>query len=262
MCGIFGFALTKPISLPKVFRVLEKLEVHQYPEEPKPVGGYGAGVAILLDDGSVISEKVGKVNGSPVRNLAEIVNGKVNEASVLFGHVRMPSPEFMETAKFKETAQPYVVELDPSLTIVSVHNGKVENYEELRAKLGEEHVFESEKVKLIDSEVIPHYFEELLNEIEDVDEALDALFCSLRGSNAVAMLQMDEEDTFLHLIHKGKTRGLTVWTNKQDEVIFCSRKEPLIENFGNILTDGRFREKISIRWNEATDLKMSFTLKR
>jgi glucosamine 6-phosphate synthetase-like amidotransferase/phosphosugar isomerase protein len=262
MCGIFGFALTKPISLVKVFRVLEKLEVHQYPEEPKPVGGYGAGVAILLDDGSVISEKVGKVNGSPVRNLAEIVNGKVKEASVLFVHVRMPSPEFMETAKFRETAQPYVVELDPSLTIVSVHNGKVENYEELRAKLGEEHVFESEKVKLIDSEVIPHYFEELLNEIEDVDEALDALFCSLRGSNAVAMLQMDEEDTFLHLIHKGKTRGLTVWTNKQDEVIFCSRKEPLIENFGNILTDGRFREKISIRWNEATDLKMSFTLKR
>jgi len=260
MCGIFGFALKKPIPLTKVFRVLEKLEVHQYPQELKPVGGYGAGVAILLNDGSVLFEKVGKVNNSPVRHLTKIVNAKVNEAYVLVGHVRMPSPEFMETAKFKETAQPYVVELDPNLTIVSVHNGKVENYKELREKLGEEHVFESEKVELIDSEVIPHYFEELLNEMEDVDEALDTLFHALKGSNAIAMLQIDEENTFLHLIHKGKTRGITVWTNEQSEIVFCSRKEPLMESFGSILIDGGFKEKVSILWGEEKNLKLSFTL--
>lgn len=229
MCGIFGFALAKPVSLKKVFGLLEKLEVHQYPQEPKPVGGYGAGVAILLNDGSVLFEKVGKVSSSPVRQLAEIVNAKIDEASVLLGHVRMPSPEFMKTAKFKETAQPYVAELDPNLTVVSVHNGKVENYKELREKLGEEHVFESEKVELVDSEVIPHYFTELLNELEDADEALYTLFCSLQGSNAIAMLQVDEENTFLHLLHRGKTRGLTVWANERNEVVFCSRKEPLIE---------------------------------
>lgn len=261
MCGIFGVALKKPIPLTKVFRVLEKLEVHQYPQELKPVGGYGAGVAILLNDGSVLFEKVGKVNNSSVRHLAKIVNAKVNEASVLVGHVRMPSPEFMESAKFKETAQPYVVELDPNLTIVSVHNGKVENYKELREKLGKEHVFESEKVELIDSEVIPHYFEELLNEIDNVDEALYTLFCALKGSNAIAMLQIDEENTFLHLIHKGKTRGLTVWTNERNEVIFCSRKEPLIEVFEDMLVQGKFTEKISIPYGEDTGLKLSFALK-
>jgi glucosamine 6-phosphate synthetase-like amidotransferase/phosphosugar isomerase protein len=254
MCGIFGFALTKTMPLVGVFKLLEKLEVHQYPEELKPVGGYGAGVAILLNDGSVLFEKVGKINNSPVRQLAKIVNAKVNDASVLIGHVRMPSPEF------KETAQPYVVELDPNLTIVSVHNGKVENYKELREKLGKEHVFESEKVELIDSEVIPHYFEELLNEIDDIDEALYTLFCALQGSNAIAMLQIDEENTFLHLIHKGKTRGLTVWTNEQNEVIFCSRKEPLIEEFNDTLVRGKFKEKVSIAWREDVGLKLSYQL--
>jgi glucosamine 6-phosphate synthetase-like amidotransferase/phosphosugar isomerase protein len=260
MCGIFGFALTKPVPLHKVFRLLEKLEAHQYPNEPKPVGGYGAGMAILKADGSLVLEKVGKISDSPARSLSEIVN--VTEASVLVGHVRMPSPEFIETAKFRETAQPYVVELDPSLTVVSVHNGKVENYKELREKLDKEHVFESEKVQLIDSEVIPHYFEELLNETNDAKEALYMLFCTLKGSNAIAMLQMDEENTFLHLIHKGKTRGLTVWTNSHGEIMFCSRKEPLVENFGNVLAEGKFKEKVTIPWGEEKDFRLSFTLKR
>jgi glucosamine 6-phosphate synthetase-like amidotransferase/phosphosugar isomerase protein len=259
MCGIFGFALKQPTQLARVFKLLEKLEIHQYPQELRPVGGYGAGVAVLLDDGSVLFEKVGKVNNSPVRQLAKIFNAKVDEASVLVGHVRMPSPEFMESAEFKETAQPYVVEFEPNLTIVSVHNGKVGNYKELREKL-EEHVFESEKVQLIDSEVIPHYFEELLNEIEDSDEALYALFCALQGSNAIAMLQIDEENTFLHLIHKGKTRGLTVWTNERNEVIFCSRKEPLIEEFSKILVRGNFKEKVWIPYREDVGLKLSYQL--
>jgi len=258
MCGIFGFALAQPVSLVKVFRLLEKLEVHQYPNEPKPVGGYGAGVAILGSEGSIIWEKVGKVSDSPARSLSEIV--KIEEASVLVGHVRMPSPEFIKTAKFRETTQPYVVEFDPNLTIVSVHNGKVENYRALREQLSEKHVFESEKIELIDSEVIPHYFEELLNEIDDVNEALYTLFCTLRGSSAIAMLQMDEENTFLHLIHKGKTRGLTVWTNEKNEVIFCSRKELLIEEFNKILAKGKFMEKISIPYRADVGLKLSYKL--
>jgi glucosamine 6-phosphate synthetase-like amidotransferase/phosphosugar isomerase protein len=256
MCGIFGFALAQPVPMTKVFRVLEKLEVHQNPNESKPVGGYGAGVAILDNEGDVIWEKVGRVSDSPARSLSEIF--KVNEASVMVGHVRMPSPDFMETAKFKETAQPYVVEAEPSLTIVSVHNGKVENYKELRKQLGEEHTLESEKSQLIDSEVIPHYFEDLLNETDNVDEALYMLFCGLHGSSAIALLQIDEENIFLHLIHKGKTRGLTVWTNENGEVIFCSRKEPLIEEFSKTLSKGKFKEKISIPYREDAGLKLSY----
>jgi glucosamine 6-phosphate synthetase-like amidotransferase/phosphosugar isomerase protein len=260
MCGVFGFALKKPISLIETFKLLEKLEIHQYSQEAKPVGGYGAGIAVLLDDGSVVHEKIGKTAGSPAKHLAEISKPKVNSASVCVAHVRMPSPEFIQTSMFKETSQPYVVEFDPSLTIVSVHNGKVENYRQLRAELGEEHVFESEKHELIDSEVIPHYFEELLNEMGDTDKAMYKLFDALQGSNAVGMLQVSEEDAFLHLVHKGKTRGLTVWTNEQNEFVFCSRKEPLMEQFNSILAKGKFNEKISIAWHENVGLKLSFPI--
>jgi len=260
MCGIFGFVMKQSLPMDKVFSVFEKLEVSQYPQESLSVGGYGAGVAVLLDDGSIVFEKVGKVAGSPAAHLAEIMKTKIHEAKVLIGHVRMPSPEFMDTAEFRETAQPYVGQFEAELTIASVHNGKVENYKELRERLGE-HVFESEKVGLIDSEIIPHYFVEILNKTEDVDEAVYALFCALKGSNAIAMLHVDEENAFLHLVHKGrKTRGLTVWTNERNEVIFCSRKEPSMEEFKEILGRGKFKEKISIQYREDAGLKLSFPL--
>jgi len=257
MCGIFGFILKNSVPIPAALRVLEKLEVHKFADELTPVGGYGAGIALLDKDGGVVHWKIGKIGkDSPAKQLATIVDA--GEASVLIGHVRMPSPEFMATTKFKETAQPYVVERDPELTVASVHNGKVQNYKELRVKLGKAHVFESEKLELIDSEVIPHYFEELLSEKEETDEALYSLLCGLQGSSAVGLLQSGEEDAFIHLIHKGKTRGLTVWVNSRNEMVFCSRKETLTLQFRNILVKGRFKEKVSIKYQEDAGLKLSF----
>jgi glucosamine 6-phosphate synthetase-like amidotransferase/phosphosugar isomerase protein len=257
MCGIFGFALKKHIPLARVLNVLEKLEAHQYPSEPKPVGGYGAGVAILDDDRSIVLEKVGKVDVSPARRLSEIV--KIDEASVLMGHVRMPSPEFIGTAKAKATAQPYVAECISGLTVVSVHNGKVENYEEIRRKLANRHLLESEQVGLIDSEVVPHFFEEKLQNRAGSD-ALSAFFEDLSGSNAIGLLQVEKEGALLHLVHKGKTRGLTVWTNDRGEVVFCSRKEPLMAEFKSVLAEDRFEEKVSVPWNVEKSLKLSFAV--
>lgn len=258
MCGIFGFMLKKPIDMVEVFKLLKKLEIHQYSGELKPVGGYGAGVAVLQADGQVILEKVGQTDGSPARQLSEIA--EINEASVLIGHVRMPSPQFMETVMFKETAQPYLACCYPDLKVVSAHNGNIVNYKEIREKLSVVHAFESEKVQLIDSEIVPHLLEELLEKKAEVEGALEVLFSTLKGSNALSLLQIVEERVFLHFIHKGKTRGLTIWTNEQNEVIFCSRKEPLMEEFGNILVQGEFREKVLIRYHEDMSLKLSFPL--
>jgi len=258
MCGIFGFTLKKPMPLVKALNVLEKLEAHQYPNEPKPVGGYGAGIAILGHDNNVVLEKVGKVDASPAKRLSEIV--RTDRASVLMGHVRMPSPEFMETARFKAAAQPYVAKCRSGVTVVSVHNGKVENYLEIRRKLVSRHVFESEETGLIDSEVVPHFFEEKL-ENKAEPEALNDFISGLNGSNTIGLLQIGKDVVFLRLVHKGKTRGLTVWTNDCGEVVFCSRKEPLIAEFKSILADGRFEEKVSVPWNVEESLKLSFTVK-
>lgn len=258
MCGIFGFALRKPIPISKVFKILEKLEAHQYPDEAKPVGGFGAGVAVLGNDGNIILEKIGKVSGSPSSHLSKIVS--VDEAAILVGHVRMPSPHFMKTARFMETAQPYIAKCYGEFTIASVHNGNITNYEEIREKLGRTHVFESERVELIDSEVVPHLFEELLTKKRDVEEALYALLCALQGSSAIALLQVGKRKTFLHFVHKGRTRGLTIWINEHGELVFCSRKEPLIEEFNNVLNEGEFKEKISIAHGEDVGLKLSYPL--
>jgi glucosamine 6-phosphate synthetase-like amidotransferase/phosphosugar isomerase protein len=260
MCGIFGFKLNKPIPLAKVFGLLEKLEVHQYARETNPVGGYGAGMAILNPDGSLLIEKIGKAGDvSPVKKLAKLV--KIDEAQVLMGHVRMPSPQFMETARFRETAQPYVAACHKGLTVVSAHNGYIENYETLREKLGKEHVLESETIGLVDSEVIPHCFEETLKANADVDEAIYTLQNTLEGRMAISMLQIGARGVFLHLIHKGRTRGLTVWTNSVGEFVFCSRKEPLESEFSTVLAEGRFKETVSVPWQQEKSIKLSFPLK-
>jgi glucosamine 6-phosphate synthetase-like amidotransferase/phosphosugar isomerase protein len=167
-------------------------------------------------------DKVGKVEGSPIGYLSKTID--VSEASVLIGHVRMPSPQFMRTTRFKETAQPYLARCYPNLKVVSAHNGNFLNYKKIREKLSDVHTFESEEIELIDSEVIPHFFEELLKEKKEADEALAAVFSALEGPNAVSLLQIGQECVFLHFIHKGKTRGLTIWTNKQNEVIFAPEK--------------------------------------
>jgi len=258
VCGIFGFMLNESLPMIQVFRVLERLEAHKYPQEPRPVGGYGAGVAIL-ENGEIKFEKIGKVGASPVKQLSNIT--EIERAYVLVGHVRMPSPQFMERAQFPETAQPYVARCNKGLTMVSVHNGYVRNYMEIRQKLGNEHVFESEKVELVDSEVIPHSFEEYLKEKENAVEALDALYSVLDGSSAIALLQIGERGRFLHFIHKGgETRGLFVWRNKQDETVFCSRKEPIIEGFKNILADHGLEEKVSIPYHKDENLILSFQI--
>lgn len=255
MCGIFGFVLKKPVQIDVVFKLLEKLEIHQYPQEQKPVGGYGAGIAIMDVHGRILSKKVGKTNGSPTKHLAEIVG--LLKASVLVAHVRMPSEKFMHTTKFADATQPYVANCFPNLSVVSIHNGYVANYMAIKEKLRVEHFFESEKVELIDSEVIPHYFEQLLKEKGDASKALDALFSSLEGSNTISLLQSEKDGTFLHLLHKGKTRGLTVWTNKQKEIVFCSRREPLLEEFNSVLTERDFKETVSIPYGEEKTLKLS-----
>jgi glucosamine 6-phosphate synthetase-like amidotransferase/phosphosugar isomerase protein len=259
MCGIFGFALAKPIPLVEVFEVLERLEDHQYAGEETPVGGYGAGIATLRN-GKLTVEKIGKTgDASPARELAK--QAEATEASVLISHVRMPSPQFMQTAHLRETAQPYVASCHGSSAVASVHNGYIENYEALRRRLGEAHVLESESSVLIDSEVIPHCFEETLKVNGDVEEALHALQAMLEGRMAIALLQTGQKGSFLHFVHKGATRGLHLWTSNHGEVIFISRKETLTPYFDGLLSKGRFSPAVSVAWKEEKSIKLSYALK-
>lgn len=263
MCGIFGFILNKPISMKKVFEAMKKLEISKYPYENLPLGGYGAGVAIMMPDGDVRTEKVGKNAESPAAELERIVknacvmNAELDSAKVLLGHVRNPSAENMHTVKYKEAAQPFVGHFEQQLTVVSVHNGNLENWKKLKSEL-KKHVFETEKIGFIDSEVIPHYFGEILLQQEDANEAAYQFLNLLKGSNAVGLLQIDEENAFLHLIYRGTARGLAVWANDRGEVVFCSRPEPVEEAFESMLLSGKFSQKIQISPQYDAGLKLTF----
>ncbi len=258
MCGIFGIALREPTSLGDILKTLERLEVQQNVEELKPVGGYGAGIAVLTDE-EVLCEKIGSVDGSPARALSGVINKKgFHDSAVVLGHVRMPSPEYMDTASKRATAQPYIAQSDKNLTVASVHNGKVENFLEIRKLLGAKHILESEKIGLVDSEVIPHYFVDLLEANDDVDQALYSLFTGLNGSGAIGLLHVDDENSMIHVVHKGLTRGLVVWSNDKNEVLFCSRTEPVTEMLHHVLKKHKFREKISIGYHENIGLQVSF----
>ena len=261
MCGIFGFALHKPVRVHETIELLKVLERHQIEGEKYPLGGYGAGIAFLTSKGEVKVVKVGKVAGSPSEKLYEMVSE--DSTRVLIGHVRFPSPEFMHTSVFKETTQPYVTKCFSDLTVISAHNGKVANFKQLREKLKFNHIFESEKVEFIDSEVIPHLFEEQIVRNSSAENALDTLFTAIKGNNTAALLQLSgSEEGFLHLFHKGETRGLTVWTNKQGEILFCSRKAVAKEtSFRPLLLERNFNTMFSVAYHEPTFWKHSFCIK-
>jgi hypothetical protein len=80
----------------------------------------------------------------------------------------------------------------------------------------------------------------LLDEGLETEAAVQEMVCALKGKavGSVALLQLDEENQILHLLHKGWSRGLTVWTNDKGEVIFCTRPEPVKEEFEATLKQG------------------------
>jgi len=259
MCGIFGFMLTTPQQIAPAFEVLKSLETHRYPNEENPVGGHGAGVFFSGADGKETFLKVGKTSESPAKTLAQEVLAVRSQASLFLGHVRLASPEFLHTISFKESTQPYIASCSANLRVVTVHNGFVSNYLDIRKKLRLKHFFESEKEnELIDSEIIPHFLEELLLYGADLDGALNMLLGQLENqNNAVCIFVLNSRRVGDHIVflHTGKTRGLTVWSNRKGEVMFSSRKEPIKHAFGEFLEKHGFEEKLSISWKEPKNIK-------
>jgi glucosamine 6-phosphate synthetase-like amidotransferase/phosphosugar isomerase protein len=248
MCGIFGYVLKEPLDLSYTLEILKKLEVYIYPGRSTPIGGHGAGVAYLTPEGEVFLRKVGKTDGSPVSDLMGSLNLEDSGAKVLLSHVRRASRQFNETVKYSECAQPYKAEC-LGATVVSIHNGFLRNYIELKDGLSRSHQYESAKMDLIDSEVFPHVYEELA-EAEGAEKALEKLFYAAEGTATVALLSLREKERALSLLHKNSTVGFNLWTNSEGEVIFCSRWEPVEELLGELLKGGGFKRKVFIDYRE------------
>lgn len=156
MCGIVG---VKSEDAPeKVFNGLKRLEYRGYDS---------AGIAVQGNPSVKVEKGVGTVD--------EVTNGK-GKSNTSIGHTRWAT----HGGVTDENAHPHT---DCNEEIAVVHNGIINNYEDLREELKEKgHEFRSET----DTEVIPHLIEEYID--LGVRQACEKTMERLDGSYAVGIV--------------------------------------------------------------------------
>jgi glucosamine--fructose-6-phosphate aminotransferase (isomerizing) len=177
MCGIVGYTGTQS-CVPLLLEGLRHLEYRGYDS---------AGVAVISPSGALeVRKAVGKLD-----HLGDILSHDAPEGAVGIGHTRWAT----HGRPSDENAHPHV---DCTGRLCVVHNGVVENFDELRAELQREgHAFASET----DTEVLAHLIERELARIgdggRDGRKLLDACRLALahvKGLYAIAVVSLDEPD--------------------------------------------------------------------
>ena len=167
MCGIIGYVGPKP-TVEVLIDGLKRLEYRGYDS---------AGLAVVRDGTLNVLRSQGKLN-----NLERQLSKTELDGSYGLGHTRWAT----HGRPNEENAHPH---RDCTGTLVVVHNGIVENYLELKAKLSKEgHRFVTET----DTEVIAHLIEKHLDNSLEL-AVLDALK-ELEGVFAFAALSAKDQD--------------------------------------------------------------------
>ena len=166
MCGIVGY-IGKEKCIPKIISGLESLEYRGYDS---------AGIAYITKEGIKITKEEGRIE-----NLKLEID-TTSKSTIGIGHTRWAT----HGKPSDENSHPHKVG-----HITLVHNGIVENYNELRKELGE-YKYLSET----DSEVVAAYIDKLYNEKNNMLEVLKELKKHLIGSYALGILVDDEEKIY------------------------------------------------------------------
>lgn len=161
MCGIFGYIGEKD-SVPILVEGLRKLEYRGYDS---------SGIAVISGKKIHIEKSVGKI-----ADLEKAIAEGRRRSHVGIGHTRWAT----HGQPSKENAHPHT---DCSGNIALVHNGIIENYEELKRGLcSRGHVFVSQT----DTEVIAHLIEE--HSRLGPETAVKLALKKLKGSYAIAVI--------------------------------------------------------------------------
>ncbi len=171
MCGIVGCVLDKTAA-PTIIESIKKLEYRGYDS---------VGIATLTDK---INVKKGSGQIKDVDNAIKLkeIDGNIGIAHTRWATHGIPS---------KENAHPHC---DCENKISVVHNGIIENFEQLRKELTEEgHQFKSDT----DTEVIPHLIEKYMKEGLNLLKAVQKTVKRLKGSYALAIISTDEPDKII-----------------------------------------------------------------
>ncbi|MGB8964208.1 MAG: glutamine--fructose-6-phosphate transaminase (isomerizing) [Candidatus Cybelea sp.] len=172
MCGIVGYIGGRD-SVPIILDALGRLEYRGYDS---------AGIAVIDPDGALAGSKA---EGKLSRLAERLNNGEALSGPVGVGHTRWATHGRPSDAN----AHPH---MDCRGKIAVVHNGIIENYANLRARLIElGHVFSSET----DTEVLAHLIE--LHYDGDLEEAVRRSLREVRGAYALGVISSDDPE---HLV--------------------------------------------------------------
>ncbi len=165
MCGIVGYIGENKAS-PILINGIRRLEYRGYDS---------AGISIINDNKMVSERSVGFVD-----ELEKKLNGKFDEGTLGIVHTRWAT----HGAPTVENAHPHC---DCTGNISIVHNGIIENYNYLKAKLEKEgHIFKSET----DSEVIAHLIESYFE--GELEDAVRRALKEVDGAYGLAIISLDD----------------------------------------------------------------------
>jgi glucosamine--fructose-6-phosphate aminotransferase (isomerizing) len=169
MCGIVGY-VGRDDALPIVMEGLRRLEYRGYDS---------AGIAVI-DGGLAVRKQAGKL----AELEALLVDRPAPPATIAIGHTRWAT----HGAPTESNAHPH---LDCDARVAVIHNGIIENFQELRARLDKDgHVFASDT----DTECVAHLLEEKLAGAGSLTEAVRAAVVELEGAYALVVISSDHPD--------------------------------------------------------------------
>ena len=223
MCGIVGYIGQKGASQILV-NALKKLEYRGYDS---------AGIAVI-DDGNIV---VRKCKGA-LKFLEEKLAGEVIKGSVGIGHTRWAT----HGEPSDLNAHPHASS-DGSISIV--HNGIIENYAELKAKLQAEGVvFKSQT----DTEVVVQLLDKFYRDDKDIFKAVIRVLHTVEGSYALGVICKDYPD---RIICARKESPLVVGLGKGENFI-ASDVPALLEHTRDVYYLGE--KEIAVLYTDHVDL--------
>ena len=213
MCGITGFVGKNAIR--NTMTGLKSLEYRGYDS---------AGIAYVNNKKIEIIKEEGKI---------ENLEGNLNydlESRVAIAHTRWAT----HGSPNKVNAHPHVAG-----KITLVHNGIIENYEQLRGKY-----CKHEYVSDTDTEVIAAVIDELYSEYKDMIKVLNEAVDILKGSYALAIINSDYPDT-IYAIRKdsplivGINNHDTILASDVPAILHFTNKYYLLDNFDIVKVDSK-----------------------
>src|SRR5258706_262627 len=172
MCGIVGYVGPRT-ALPLLMGGLRRLEYRGYDS---------AGVAVESDGTLEIRRAEGKLD-----NLAAVAAERPAKGDTGIGHTRWAT----HGRPTEQNAHPHV---DCTSATAVIHNGIIENFEELKAPLvAAGHRFTSET----DTEVVVHLLEDELKKGRSLEDAALAVLPRLEGAAALALISTTDPGTIV-----------------------------------------------------------------